>query len=162
MANIRQINGYDIEAANAITASYALTASLLLGSVTSASYALTASYVLNATSASYVLNATSASYALNSTTASKALTVNTVRLTTDASYYPTFVNSANAGAGDFEQLYTADSANKLSFNPSVGVLTATSFSGSLTGTASFATTASFVNTLNQNVSINGNLTITGT
>lgn len=52
-------------ASNAISASYALTASLLLGSIESASYALTASYTLGSIeSASHALQATSASYAL--------------------------------------------------------------------------------------------------
>jgi hypothetical protein len=68
MANISQINGLNITAESA---SYAATASLLLGSVTSASYAATASLLLGSvTSASYALTAslllgsvTSASYA---------------------------------------------------------------------------------------------------
>jgi uncharacterized coiled-coil protein SlyX len=40
-----------------------------------------------------------------------------------------------------------------------GSITATSFTGSLFGTASFASTASFVNRLNQNVTITGSLTV---
>jgi len=52
ISRIDQINGQDIYAAaagtttSAISASYALTASMLLGSITSASYATTASYIL--------------------------------------------------------------------------------------------------------------------
>jgi hypothetical protein len=48
------------------SASYALTASYLEGSIQSASFASTASYVLNSVSSSYALNSTTASYALSS------------------------------------------------------------------------------------------------
>jgi hypothetical protein len=65
-------------ASYANTASFAITASYLLGQSPTSSYALTASYVENAQSASYVLNAQSASYwsgsILNATSASYAAT----------------------------------------------------------------------------------------
>jgi hypothetical protein len=48
---------------NAVSSSFALTASYFDGTVVSASYAQTASYIQNAQTASYVLNAVSASYA---------------------------------------------------------------------------------------------------
>jgi hypothetical protein len=133
MATISQINNQNIYA---LSASYALTAETLLGSVTSASYAGTSSV---------------------------ASTVNTVRTAIGDTYYLTFVDSANGGAGSPESLYTSVAgAGALQYSATAGILTATGFVGSLTGTASFASTASSVNTLNQNVSINGNLTVTGT
>jgi cytoskeletal protein CcmA (bactofilin family) len=69
------------------TASYATTASYLIGQSPTASYALTASYVQNAQTASYVLQAQSASYwsgsITNAATASYALTAS---FATTASY----------------------------------------------------------------------------
>ncbi len=68
---------------NAVSSSFAITASYYGGSVISASYAETASYVLNAVSssfsnnavtASYVLNAVSSSFASNAISSSYALT----------------------------------------------------------------------------------------
>jgi len=76
-------SSYALFAEQALSSSYAGTASYLEGSVISASYAATSSYVVNALTASYVttaqtasyvLNAVSSSYASNSTSASYALT----------------------------------------------------------------------------------------
>ena len=191
MATISQINNQDIYALSASyveTASYALTAETLLGSVTSASYAGSASksFITNDTSTNATfypiftsaesgyraLTADSSTLTYNPSTntlttanfvgtASVASTVNTVRIGTGDTYYLTFVDSSNGGAGSPEQLYTS-TAPGLQYSAAAGILTATGFVGSLTGTASFASTASSVNTLNQNVSINGNLTVTGT
>jgi hypothetical protein len=99
-------------------------------------------------------------------TASVANTVGTVRQGANATYFPTFVDSNNASAAP-EQLYTS-TGGILTYNPSQGLLTATTFSGSFSGslsgnatTATTAATASSVGTLNQNVSITGSLRVNG-
>lgn len=96
---------------NATTASYALTASVLLGSVISASFASTASYwsgsILNATSASYALTAS------NSLTASFAST----------SSFPWFRTGSNiAYVGGNVGIGTATPSAKLTVN---GIVSAT-------------------------------------
>jgi hypothetical protein len=58
---------------NAVSSSYALTASYALNVPVTASYALTASYVANAQTASYTLNSVSSSYSNYALTASYAL-----------------------------------------------------------------------------------------
>lgn len=62
--------------------------------------------------------------------------------TTNASYYPVW---ANGTSGSLTTAYV--SSTKLSFNPSTGLLTATGFSGPLTGNASTATTLATARTL---------------
>jgi len=62
---------------NSLTASY-ITASNIVGTVTSASYSLSSSYSLNSTSASYAL---SSSYSLNSTSASYLVPANSYNIT---------------------------------------------------------------------------------
>jgi hypothetical protein len=62
----------------------------------------------------------------------------TTRIATSGIYYPVFVDSAN-GVAAAETLWT--STGNISMNPASGSITATSFTGSLRGTASFATTA---------------------
>jgi hypothetical protein len=95
-------------------------------------------------------------------TASVASTVNTVRTNAGDTYYPTFVDSSNGGAGAPEQLYTAVAgAGALQYSAAAGLLTATGFAGSLTGnvagTASWAT-----NVVNNGVtSVGGTGTVNG-
>ena len=74
MSNITKIGGFDITAQSA---SYAATASVVLGSITSASYSDTA------VSASY---AVTASYALNSTPGTSGTNIGTVISITQIMY----------------------------------------------------------------------------
>lgn len=74
-------------------------------------------------------NATTATTATNAT--NTAITDDT---TTNATMYPTWVTAAT---GNLPQKV---SSTKLSFNPSTGALTSTSFSGALSGNATTATT----------------------
>jgi hypothetical protein len=122
-------------ATSAITASYALTAQTLLGSVTSASYATTSSYAL--TAQTLLGSVTSASYA---TTSSFALQVSA-----SPAAGSTRVALLGASAGTEGTVYydhngiTYDATtNKLTVS---GPIQATSFTGSLLGTASYATQA---------------------
>lgn len=152
-------------ATTALSASYAgnvpVTASYALSALSS-SYAVTASFALNAgggtgvgfpfTGSAQVTGSMGITGSLEVTggvtaslqgTASHATSIGVVRTNINATYYPTFVDSSNAATGS-EQLYTA--AN-IAFNPNRGSIQALSISGSLTGslfgTASFATSASF-------------------
>jgi hypothetical protein len=78
--------------------------------------------------------------------------------TTNATYYPTFSAS---NSGTFSNALT--SSTKLRYNPSTGTLSATTFSGALSGNASTATTASTANALNSSNSYSVvNLTASGT
>jgi hypothetical protein len=99
------------------SASYAGTASVLLGSVVSASYAATASYVVNALTASYVVTAQTASYVLNAVSASFASTASLAPNYTTLTSFNSFTSSYRSGS------FTG------------------SFTGSLLGTASYATNA---------------------
>lgn len=110
---------------------------------TSASYALTASFVATA---SWATNAIAAG------TAEVAKAVNTLASSTNADFYPTFVDSNNSPTAASEIVYTS---NRITFNPSAQLLTvprvsstsitASAFTGSLTGsllgTASYAVQA---------------------
>jgi hypothetical protein len=167
-ATISQINGLNITAESA---SYAATASLLLGSVTSASYAATASYsttlgasitndangklslinsnntgisVIDFLTASLALTAssllgsvTSASYAA---TASLALGVSS-SVVTDATAYRVALLAAN------NQNIVRTSGTNISYQPDIGqlqvpsVLATSGVTASLQGTASWATNA---------------------
>jgi hypothetical protein len=134
---------------NATTSSYALTASYS-NSTTSASYALTASYSNNTTSASYAATASyasnvpeTASYALVALTASYAsnvpvtssyaLTANTASYALTASY----ISGSGAGVG-FPFSGSAVITGSLFVSSS---FISGSFTGSLEGTASYATFA---------------------
>jgi hypothetical protein len=116
--------------------------------------------------ASWATNAT------NAITSSVADSVATIRSTTSANYFLTFVDSNN-GAKAYEQVFTG---NNIVYNPGTStfgtvnisassILSSAGFTGSLLGTSSWAQsssqalTASFVNTLNQNVLITGSITI---
>ena len=78
-------------------------------------------------------------------TSSYALTsslISTIRTSSTSTFYPTFVDSDNNPAA-YEQLLTT---NNISFRPGLGTIsatavTATSFTGSLQGSASYATNA---------------------
>jgi len=136
MANISEINGNGI---NAVTASYALTAQTVLGSVTSASYALNSqnSIVTNDTS-------TNINYFLtfvSGTSGNQSLLVDSNTLTFNPS---TNTLTATNFAGNALTATNATSATSASY-----ALNAT--------TASNARTASFVNTLNQSVTISGSI-----
>jgi hypothetical protein len=99
---------YALFAEQALSSSYAGTASVLLGSVvsssyadtasiaTSASYAATASYVVNALTASYVVTAQTASYVLNAVSSSFA---STSSIAISSSYALTASFALNGGGG---------------------------------------------------------------
>jgi Chaperone of endosialidase len=115
---------------------------LAYGNGTSAFSAATAAQVVSVIGSTAVTNATNATNATNSTNI--AITDNT---SSSSTYYPVMsvASSGNNAA--------TTSSTKLSFVPSTGVLSATTFSGagtSLTGTASSLTagTASTANALN--------------
>jgi hypothetical protein len=149
----------------ATSASYAGTASLLLGSVVSASYALTASYAMNGgsgnisssyaitssyasvaqnvlgsiTSASYALSASYASNSSGGTTSGSFTGSFTGSLLGSASYAITSSYSLN-NAGSVTSAQTASVAFNVS-GSGTGSFTG-SFTGSLLGSASYATTSS--------------------
>ena len=92
--------------------------------------------------ASWATNATTATTATDATTALTASTVIVIRETTNATYFPTFVDSNN-GTKAAESVYTTAAYN---FNPGTNTLivpniSSTSITGSLRGTASYATQA---------------------
>jgi hypothetical protein len=62
--------------------------------------------------------------------------------TTDTTHYLTFINSSDLPSNSINKRAVLRSDNSLTYNPSTNTLTATSFSGSLSGNASSATTAS--------------------
>ena len=78
-----------------------------------------------------------AASATSATSATSADTVKTISTATNASFYPTFVD-ANNGTATSEALYT-DAG--IAYNPSTNTLTATTFSGALSGNASTASSA---------------------
>jgi hypothetical protein len=135
-ASIGNVSG---SISNAVTASYALTASYLDVNAT-ASYALTASYVNSssyALTASYLDALATASYALTaslSSTASNALTASYLDIYATASYALTA--SYLSGSVNIE---TGSLLTTASFTEWTG-----STSSSFAGTASYATTASYV------------------
>jgi len=74
--------------------------------------------------------------ATNATTAALATTITTTNTNVSSNYYLNFSNSSSTGNGSV--LKTAG----ISVNPSTNIITATSFTGNLTGTATNATNAS--------------------
>ena len=68
-----------------------------------------------------------------------ATSASTVLTTTNATHYVTFVPDNNSGTPTAEAFGTV---GNLTYNPSIGSLNATSITGSLRGTASYATVAS--------------------
>jgi len=77
-----------------------------------------------------------ASWATSALTASR---VQTVRTSAAATHYLTFVDSSNGAIAD-EAIYTT---NAVTINPSLSSISATSFTGSLQGSSSYALTASY-------------------
>jgi hypothetical protein len=147
-------SSYSVSSSYALSSSYSLSSSYALSSsqATSASYALSSSYATSASyslsssyalSASYTLSssyAVSASRAVNANNASLAGLVLTQNSNTNQDYSVVF---APSGANGYLQTYT-DGGSNLLYNPStdrltVPNLTATSITGSLQGTASYAT-----------------------
>jgi len=140
-------------ATQALSASFATTASYVLNAVSSsraisASFATTASYVLNAvsssrsvsssfaTTASYALNAVSASRAVSAsfaTTASLATSVQVFKTTTSGFYPVTFVSSSANGL-----LYQYQYSD-FYYDPGTSTLSVSNISSNLLGTASYAT-----------------------
>jgi hypothetical protein len=130
---------YALSSSYAVSSSYALTASYVQN-------AQTASYVQNAQTASYVLNAVSASYATNALSASHALraddaaTLDLYSFTVPTNSYLLFSNTIAATG------VAVGGNNDLRYNSSTQTLSAvnisaTTLTGSLLGTASYATTA---------------------
>ena len=79
----------------------------------------------------------------NATSATTASNVLTTSYNTSTICYPVFTTGI---AGASMGLFVDDTTVPLSYNPSTGVLTATNFTGSVTGTASLATTATTATT----------------
>jgi len=116
------------------------------------------------------LNATgsllgTSSFATQALTSSVAVTALTTRATANATYFPIFVDSSN-GSATPETLWS--STGNITINPSLGSVSATSFTGSLTGsvngavidnTAWVSYTPSW--TANSSNPVIGNGTITG-
>jgi hypothetical protein len=192
-SNISKINGLDIAAITAANADYVAAGNvdgpLGYNSITSASAALTASYIDPA-----FISASAAAYGFGSggggsttaQTASYALSISSSTATADVNNRIALLS----GAGTANILQNSN----LSYNPSTnklrvisGQFEAIGITGSLQGTASwatnaitasyaltsagtvtnatsasFASTASYLNDLNQNVTINGNLSVFGT
>jgi hypothetical protein len=125
-----------------------------------------------ATSSSRALSAVSSSYATSASFAATASAVNTIGTNAGAANHIVFTNISSTNTNT---LYT-DAGGNLQFNPGTNVLSATNIvattiTGSLLGTSSWAQTASHaitagtanaVNQLNQNVTIVGNLNVFGT
>ena len=128
-----------------VSASYAETASLLLGSVTSASYAATASY--STTLGAEIINPTAGQLRLRNSNGSTISTIDgftaslsTLAATTtiiDSSVYRLAMVPTGSATG--KQVF--ESAFSATYNGASGHITATGFTGSLQGTASYATQA---------------------
>ena len=118
---------------------------LAFGNGTSAFTAASAAQIVAAIGATFVTNATNATNATNTGTST---IVNDVA--TAVSVYPVWSN----GTSGSQALEVSDT--KLSFVPSTGTLTATTFSGALSGNASTATTLA----TGRSINITGDLTYT--
>jgi hypothetical protein len=75
------------------------------------------------------------------TNATNASNLNTTQTTTSGTFYPTFVSSNTNG-------FYPNFTGTLSYNPSTNALTATTFTGDLSGTAKVATNATNASNLN--------------
>lgn len=128
---------------NVATASLALTASSVIGTVTSASYAITASYILNAVSSSFSTTssyALSASYVQTSQTASYVLNAVSSSFATTASYVLNAVSSSFATTASYVQ--TAQTASYVQTAQTASYITASNVVGTVTS-ASYTVTASY-------------------
>lgn len=132
-----------------VTGNMAGTASWASNAV-SASYALSSSYSLAALSSSYSLTATSSSYALSGSYTDQADQTVKVRInnlpTNNIDYRLTFVSPTNVpepGGADYTQLVvdSGSDGSGLYYNPNTDTLTAANITGSIHGTASYATFA---------------------
>lgn len=153
MPNISEINGYLL---NADTASYAATASVVLGSITSASYALSASY---AVSSSYSVNTLTASLALRASGSLTGSLLGTSSWATNAitaSYVTGSIFTSANPAATATRAGSASFAETASFAPNYVLNSATSSFVLNSQTGSFATTGS--NTFIGNQTITGSLT----
>jgi len=124
---------YATSASQAISSSFAVNASSSLRALTANS----ATSATSATSASYATIASSSLFATTAGTATSATSADTVKtslVTTNATYYLTYVPDNNMSP-TAESLGTVGT---LTFNPNTGVLAANNF----TGTSSYATSAS--------------------
>ncbi len=90
-----------------------------------------------ATTATTAITATTATTAVTATTATTANNVAISNTTVNATFYPIFVSGAGSQA-----VFGHGGGTPFSFNPSTNTLTATTFSGNLTGNAGTATLAS--------------------
>jgi hypothetical protein len=177
-----------ISASRSISSSYALTASFVPNAITpsggesavqfqfgsgiAGSNRFTFDYnnnIVNINNGA-TLNATgsllgTSSFATQALTSSIAVTALTTRTSTNATYFPIFVDSSNGSAAP-ETLWS--STGNITINPSLGSVSATSFTGSLTGsvngavidnTAWVSYTPSW--TANSSNPVIGNGTITG-
>ena len=126
---------------NAVSSSFATTASYYGGSVISASYATTASYSNTSTSASFATTATTASYVLNAISSSFASTASFVQNAQTASYVLQAVSASFATTASYVLQAVSASYATQALSSSFA-LTATSASYALNATN--ATTASYV------------------
>ena len=111
--------------------------------------ALASAYAINITG-----NAATATTTTNAVSATNAANIGiTNDTTTSATVYPTWVTTTTGN------LPAKTSNTKLSFNPGTGILTATGFSGNLTGTATVA--ATLASTLGVSLGGTGVNTLTG-
>ena len=135
-------NGSTIAVGNGGTGTTSFTSGeLLVGNGTSA---ITSGPAWN--SGTSTLTGNISGSAASATTATNATNVATTATNSNASYYPLFASSASSGN------QAAQVNSGLSYNPSNGTLTATSFSGSFSGNATTATSAtSFTGSLSGDV-----------
>ena len=135
-------NGSTIAVGNGGTGTTSFTSGeLLVGNGTSA---ITSGPAWN--SGTSTLTGNISGSAASATTATNATNVATTATNSNASYYPLFASSASSGN------QAAQVNSGLSYNPSTGTLTATSFSGSFSGNATTATSAtSFTGSLSGDV-----------
>jgi hypothetical protein len=130
-------------ASNAISSSFASTASYYGGSVTSASYAATASYVTNAQTASYVLNAISSSYAATASYYSGSVSNAISASYAISSSYSATSNYAGSSSFATSASYSSTASYVLNAVSASYASTASYYGGSVTS-ASYATTASYI------------------
>jgi hypothetical protein len=128
------------------TASYAKTASVIVGTITSASFSTTSSFSITA---SFALNAGGSGPATSASWASESLQVTISSSNANSSYSIPFTPNSSS------QRLIIDGGNNLTYNPSTDTLNVTNITASLFGTSSWAsnvTSASFSTTSSYAVS----------